>query len=383
MRSISRHFRSANQYPAPSQYGPGQQGVQNPYSVHLHNWRGGPLNEGNLAHGPNYNEPMFGLPSMARPLWGVGSFEPGLGPAADTRNGVFSGQGYGGGIFAGMNGLGEDDARPFYITPDKVPVWGIPQPAFIPAQVKLNVVLASAGKAPIRTDGVLDSSYCQALVGLDQAHWTDYSLSLTPEEADASYLAYSQCGIPGTEKPETLPCWMPGTRNPSCKGQPTPPQPLPPKPSQGCQPGLVLDPNTGLCKIPGGGLPIPIPIPASNCPAGQVRNPLTGQCELSGGWLNIPNPPRPLPSTQCPAGQVFNLLTGKCELAPSPLPPNPKPPTACPAGQELNPTTGKCELKSTPAPDKSSSAVPYAVGALVLLGIGLGIAFWPRKPSSK
>lgn len=45
-------------------------GIPNPYGPRLHNWRGGPLNEGSLYHGPVYTRPMYELPWMRRPLNG-------------------------------------------------------------------------------------------------------------------------------------------------------------------------------------------------------------------------------------------------------------------------------------------------------------------------
>lgn len=54
-----------NQYDPPTNYG-----IPNPYGPRLHNWRGGPLNEGSLYHGPIYTRPMYELPWMRRPLNG-------------------------------------------------------------------------------------------------------------------------------------------------------------------------------------------------------------------------------------------------------------------------------------------------------------------------
>lgn len=50
---------------------PPHSGVPNPLGPRVHNWKGGPLNEGSLFHGPIYTRPMFQFPWQPRPLWGV------------------------------------------------------------------------------------------------------------------------------------------------------------------------------------------------------------------------------------------------------------------------------------------------------------------------
>lgn len=52
-------------------------GVPNPLGPRVHNWKGGPLNEGSLYHGPVYTRPMYDLPWQARPLFGVEEEERG------------------------------------------------------------------------------------------------------------------------------------------------------------------------------------------------------------------------------------------------------------------------------------------------------------------
>lgn len=55
-----------NQYAEPKGYG-----VPNPRGPRVHNWKGGPLNEGSLYHGPIYTRPAFLFPWMRRPLNGT------------------------------------------------------------------------------------------------------------------------------------------------------------------------------------------------------------------------------------------------------------------------------------------------------------------------
>lgn len=59
------------QYDPPSNYG-----VPNPLGPRVHNWKGGPLNEGSLFHGPVYTRPTYNLPWAVRPLFGVGQEAP-------------------------------------------------------------------------------------------------------------------------------------------------------------------------------------------------------------------------------------------------------------------------------------------------------------------
>lgn len=321
MRSLNRYFPSANQPSSSSEYSRGQDGVRNPYSVHLHNWRGGPLNEGNLSHGPNYNEPMATLPTLARPLWGMGAVD------VDTSNGVFGGEGYGGGIFSGTSGvdsLGDaTPVQPFVVKPEEVPVWGIPSASMIAVQTKINAVLVGAGKSPIRNDGVLDTSFCSAMSGMSDPQRAQLSSLLTEAEADIVYLSLFQCDQSKGINPASLPCWFPTTTNSSCGTQP----------QATCPKGQMLNALTGQCELVSPPLPSPLPVPPSGvtCPSGQMLNPLTQQCQA------IPQ--------VCPAGQVFNTTTLQCELGPAPTPsPLPTPPSVliCPSGQALNPLTGKC-----------------------------------------
>ena len=55
-----------NQYDPPF-----DSGVPNPLGPRLHNWKGGPLNEGSLYHGPVYTRPDYRLPYSMRPLRGT------------------------------------------------------------------------------------------------------------------------------------------------------------------------------------------------------------------------------------------------------------------------------------------------------------------------
>lgn len=60
----------SGQYDPPSNYG-----IPNPLGPRVHNWKGGPLNEGSLYHGPLYTRPSYNLPWRRRPLFGVGQEE--------------------------------------------------------------------------------------------------------------------------------------------------------------------------------------------------------------------------------------------------------------------------------------------------------------------
>ena len=54
---------------------PANYGIPNPLGPRVHNWKGGPLNEGSLYHGPVYTRPAYTLPWAKRPLFGVGQEE--------------------------------------------------------------------------------------------------------------------------------------------------------------------------------------------------------------------------------------------------------------------------------------------------------------------
>ncbi len=65
-QEVSRRAASSH-YDTPADYG-----IPNPLGPRLHNWKGGPLNEGSLYHGPNYTRPAYNLPQISNPLFGVG-----------------------------------------------------------------------------------------------------------------------------------------------------------------------------------------------------------------------------------------------------------------------------------------------------------------------
>lgn len=82
-------------------------GVPNPLGPRTHNWKGGPLNEGSLFHGPVYTRPMYNLPWVPRPMNGLGDTDPSeIGLQVKTRNGLFANEGYGGGVFNGNTAFG-------------------------------------------------------------------------------------------------------------------------------------------------------------------------------------------------------------------------------------------------------------------------------------
>jgi hypothetical protein len=54
---------------------PPNYGIPNPLGPRVHNWKGGPLNEGSLYHGPVYTRPSYTLPWATRPLFGLGQEE--------------------------------------------------------------------------------------------------------------------------------------------------------------------------------------------------------------------------------------------------------------------------------------------------------------------
>lgn len=61
-------YVNGNQYTTPA-----DDGVTNPWGPRIHNWRGGPLNEGSLYHGPLYDRVEARFPWMMRPsLRGLG-----------------------------------------------------------------------------------------------------------------------------------------------------------------------------------------------------------------------------------------------------------------------------------------------------------------------
>jgi hypothetical protein len=51
---------------------PANFGIPNPLGPRTHNWKGGPMDEGSLFHGPIYTRPAYTLPRIQRPLFGVG-----------------------------------------------------------------------------------------------------------------------------------------------------------------------------------------------------------------------------------------------------------------------------------------------------------------------
>lgn len=62
---VRREIR--DQYATPIDFG-----IPNPYGPRTHNWKGGPLNEGSLYHGPVYTRPSYNLPRIKNPLFGLG-----------------------------------------------------------------------------------------------------------------------------------------------------------------------------------------------------------------------------------------------------------------------------------------------------------------------
>jgi len=55
-----------NQYSVPPDYS-----IPNPWGPRTHNWKGGPLDEGSLYHGPIYTRPAYRLPWIQQPLQGL------------------------------------------------------------------------------------------------------------------------------------------------------------------------------------------------------------------------------------------------------------------------------------------------------------------------
>ena len=387
-----------------SDYSKAPPGVPNPYRPGLHNWKGGRYNEGSLYHGPNYTEPMFGLPRQPIPAWQYGP--PGVAGLtettnvsvmgersmcrdANTRGGSFSPYGYGGGIFNLNASLGADELP--------LVVWGIPNAAFISIQAKMNSVLIASGLAnmQVRVDGVLDESYCAAgrqLISMPSqtgnqylTRFDDFIALQTESEKPYATAAALQCVANGYLKADTLPCSFPGSTNPNCnKPGPGPIPPGPgPLPAVVCPPGQILNPLTNQCVAP----PIP-PLPSVTCPPGQVLNPLTGQCML------IPVPPivPPIvPPGVCPEGQTIGI-DGKC----SPIPPKPSgtcppgqiadasgkciplPPTVvCPDESEYDAATKTCKKKE--AAKASGSYLPWILVGAAAVGVGIYVVSRQRK----
>jgi hypothetical protein len=390
--------RTVDYYPSvpganvPTQYGHSQEGVPNPYRNHLHNWRGGPLDEGNLYHGPNYYEPQFRSIWQPRPLWGIGGGADMYRQDVRTRNGVFANQGYGGGIFNSNVALGADTAR--VPDPTNAAIWGMPDPRFAVLQGKLNTFLVANGISMIVMDGVLGESFCAAgrsLVSIP-GKFEAFLASLSQAEMDMATFAIGQCVVNGYIKPDALPCGVPGSTNPSCGGGGVTPPPGPVPPSGTCPAGQALNQLTGQC--------VAIPVPTTTCPTGQLLNPLTGQC------MAMPTP------LSCPAGQIWNPLTNACAAIPPipaacpagqvsiggkciPLdvmpktcpagtisvggqciPMDPNPTKTCPAGTTFDASTGLCKATAKPAAASSSNAVLYIVGGVAAVGL---IYFATRK----
>jgi hypothetical protein len=74
-----------NQYATPKDYA-----IPSPYGPRVHNWKGGPLNEGSLYHGPNYTRPSYRMPWIMRPsLRGLGQVSSELLVGAFLINAAF------------------------------------------------------------------------------------------------------------------------------------------------------------------------------------------------------------------------------------------------------------------------------------------------------
>ena len=389
-------------------------GVPNPYHARVNPWRGGDYNEGNLYHGPNYDEPMFTMPNQAQPIWqsgppgtaGIGEYNM---YDVNTRGGSFSPKGYGGGIFNLNTALGDD-----------VPViiWGVPNPAFVPVQVKLNARLVANGLSPVPMDGVTNETFCaggRSLVTIP-GQFEAFLASLTPYELTAAQMAIGQCCAGGLLNPALLPCGFPGSTNPNCGGQP---------PGTTCPPGTVWNQAMGMC-VPSGVTP-----PAASCPAGTVNVngvciprgvlPPTPQTSCPPGTTNVfgtcvPNIVPPQPQTSCPAGST--LIGGVC-IPNGVIPPQPQvvcppgstlvngvcvpngvvPPTTCPAGQVWDPTVKACvktnvlpvgpcpagqnlnangQCVPTPAAPADKTSLYMALG-LGAVAVGVAAYFMTRK----
>jgi hypothetical protein len=379
--------RTVDYYPvvpgenAPSQYGYSREGVPNPYRDHLHNWRGGPLNEGSLYHGPNYYAPQFRNIWQPRPLWGVGGGSDMYRQDVNTRNGVFTNRGFGGGIFNSNVALGAD--TPSLLNPLNAVVWGVPDPRFAVIQGKLNAFLVGNGIAMLPMDGVLGDNYCSAVRNLGNvgdksgSQYQAFLATLTSDEKDSVLSAGAQCILKGF----AFPCSFPEMAgNPACGGGGggTTPPVVPPVGT--CPSGQVWNPLNGQC--------VALAVPPT-CPSGQILNPLTGQCIA-------------LPTIKtCPTGQIWNPLTGQCVVLPSvpaacpsgqvsvagqciPLDPTPKacpagqvsvagqciptdPLKSCPAGTAFDASTGLCKAPAAAA--SGSNPVLYIVGGLAVVGL--------------
>jgi hypothetical protein len=320
---------------------PTRMGVPNPYRTILHNWKGGPYNEGSLFHGPNYTEPMFGFPwKRTQSLQGTETANMDMGRIARTRNGSFSNKGYGGGIFNGNSALGTND--PDMLNLGALVVWGQPHPLLASTQVKMNALLAAKGRQLIRTDGVLDESFCRAITDIQTDYNSDIlSANSTKEENEARVTAVAQCLAKGLT-PQNFPKSPGGNVPPGGGTSPGIPQ------QPGTQPGLpwtlptlpnfqlpqLTQPQVtpGLPQFPGGDLPM------KTCPPGQVF--VDGACK-----------PVDLDLTACLPGTIRGP-DGKC-----------KPVT----GDKDKPGAGTQPAKATAA-SSNSTWIVAGIGVAVLVG---------------
>lgn len=161
---------------------PEDYGIPNPWGPRTHNWKGGPLNEGSLFHGPIYTRPDFRFPWVQRPsLQGLGNS---LAPVVHTRNGLFSNMGYGGGVFNLNTAFGsvdtpsaigqaiEDHERPdfdaspeddFVMVDDPEYPWQSYSMVTHQLQAQLNVKLKERGACVLLEDGFMGPRTCGAL----------------------------------------------------------------------------------------------------------------------------------------------------------------------------------------------------------------------------
>lgn len=169
---------------------------------------------------------------------GGSSMMAGLGTLqADTRNGVFANEGWGGGVFnyntafggvdgspSGVGGLGADDPR--------YP-WRQFSADTQTLQVELNKELTNLGLCPLLMDGVLGPRTCGAVERMGMFDWPQISTCTSAPEA--MILPHEPPCVGDAPAPSPAP-------PPEIEPEPEPePEPLPPEPKTGgMSSGLVI-----------------------------------------------------------------------------------------------------------------------------------------------
>lgn len=310
----------------PSSY---PQGVPNPYGPRVHAWNGGAWDQGTRYHGSVWTRPQQRIRWSNRPIAGLGQ--------ADTRDGVFGGEGYGGGLFDGnvsMTGVGSIG---YEQAAAGVRGLGAADPGALVLQRFLNVWLQQNDYCKIAEDGNVGPKTC----GAAQAN----GYALVPE-------LRAECDRKGYMAPSRAPCASTGA---------------PASPGQNIAANQILAnmwlTANGYCEINVDGI-----MGSKTCGAFRASD---MPPETMVGCTSFTAPSGP----PCPGAQYTPPPDEPQPIEPSPVPG----PTECPAGQVL--VGGQCVAAGPVA--KKTNYASMLIGGVLLAAVVGGAAYAIKKKPMK